>query len=234
MVEQISVKFNASLALTVKTKALRYLSTVVLLVWIIPWQGKRLLPMWFDSNLIQWSGMGVLAILCPIGALLSMSAMAEQRRREGYFYLIGFSFPVIFFFCSWGIYPALFASSAAAMQPTYKDFDAIAKLVEGAHDSSIPLERRFKQASVAYRNWGIAPVVLAVDGQLTAYTPTTEDGLSRQKNLDQRASIEKILAVLDWQLKQVPLLFLSFLGASVSVFFLGLGVYAFRRPRQTV
>ena len=61
-----------------KTKGLQYLLGLVLMVWLIPWLGKPLLPAWFSSSLVQWSSMGFLAVLCPIGALISLSVLADN------------------------------------------------------------------------------------------------------------------------------------------------------------
>jgi hypothetical protein len=215
-----------------KTKLLQYLLTLVFLVWFIPLEGKRLLPAWFDSNLIQWSSVGVLAFLCPIGALLSMSLLVGQHRRDGYFCFIGFALPVLFCFFMWGVSPVFFANGAVFMQPQYKEFDAIAKLVERARDSNESPETRVKAASGVYKMWGVVPVLLAADGRMVAYTPTIEDKHSRQESLAFRATAEKNLAICLWQLKQTPWLFVSFLCTSATVFIIGLGFYAFRRPRE--
>jgi hypothetical protein len=217
-----------------KTKSLQYLLTLVLLVWFIPLEGKSLLPAWFDSKLIQWSSAGVLAFLCPIGALLSMSLLAGQHRRDGCFCFIGFALPVLFSFFMWGVSPVFFAKGAAFMQPQYTEFDTIAKLVERARDSNEPPETRVKAASRVYKMWGVVPALLAADGKMVAYTPTIEDKRSRQENLAIRATAEKNLATCLWQLTQTPWLFVSFLCTSATVFIIGLGFYAFRRPQEVV
>ncbi len=111
-------------------------------------------------------------------------------------------------------------------------FDVIGKLAEAARDEKQVPQERLKAAGFIYREWGIVPVFRGANDQLAVYIPTSEDQQSRQKHLDLRQKAEKSLAVVHWQLKQLPRIALSFLCLSASVFFLGLAVYVFRKPRS--
>ncbi len=215
-----------------KNTILPVLALLLSLVWGVPWVGKQWFASWFDFPWLQWSSAGLTAIICPIGVLLSLAAMAERTYRLGYCYMALFTLPILVMIYCWVIGPAYFAESAMLMQPKYTQFDVIGKLAEAARDEKQVPQERLKAAGFIYREWGIVPVFRGANDQLAVYIPTSEDQQSRQKHLDLRQKAEKSLAVVHWQLKQLPRIALSFLCLSASVFFLGLAVYVFRKPRS--
>ena len=212
-----------------KAKPIHYLLILFWAFWIIPLKGKKHLPELFDFPLVQWSSMGVLAVLCGIGALLSLNLLTGQHRREGYLCLIGFVFPAIDLLVTCGFLYVHLSNGVLLMQPQRKEFVTISKLIEGARDSTVLPKKRIKVASYLYQNWGVTTVILSPDGQLAAFEPTDEDKLARSKEVALMGEVEKQLVTINWVLKQARWSVLSFLCISITTFFVGLGIQTIHR-----
>lgn len=203
-----------------KTKHLTWLLIAAFLVWFVPWQGKLFAPALFGSSSIQWTSAGLLALLLPLGMILSGHALATrpaERKKTG-----GICVCFLLIFCHLLGVSSLTGSLMAHFNNTMEQFDSpsLMPLLMHKLEQAPTEEKRQNFARGIYMLCGVAVPYRKDNGVFTVYQPTEKDKISWLENQERDTQILETRKQLDWKMRELAYITAAYI---VSFFLICLG-----------
>ena len=212
------------------TKLINRLIILTLALWLIPWEGKKYFPQIIGNPYVQWTCAIFLAIMIPLGSLLTLYVMLHdsKKRRLGFFAIITFSFPLLINILSIGMLQPFVINNTLIFGGVDRDNLGIRTLstctLEGEN-----VQKRKRAAQILYQHYGIETTFLDKNQTFLRYYPTKLDLEQWEKIQLQNRQISSMREEVGYQLKQFPWLFALYVGTYVVIMTIGLGVFSFKR-----
>jgi len=77
------------------SRNLKALLIIIALVWLIPWKGKSLWPEVFGASYVQMSSTILIAILAPLGFIISLIHLSSPQNKSWPLAFLGIGFLII-------------------------------------------------------------------------------------------------------------------------------------------
>jgi hypothetical protein len=211
-------------------KYIDYLLNLVLALWLIPWIGKQYFPQIFGGHYVQWTCAILLAILIPIGTLLTISFIrhSEKNKLSGYLSLIGLSVPLLVILFSIVVALAVITN---VQQFLYDNNDnlAIRSLSECSHNAST-VEKRKNAAQYLYGHYGIKATFIDENNTLKIYSITKQDEDAWKNRQLEDKDISDKKEQINRELKTLPWLFTLYTATYAIIMIIGAAILIFRNP----
>ena len=203
---------------------------LTLALWLIPWQGKQYFPQILGGHYVQWICSILLALMIPLGSLLTLSFMLRDstKRRYGFFTIICFSFPLLVNLFILGISQPTIIHTQLTFQGIGRDNLAIRSLFEATLRAE-SIQKRKRAAQILYQNYGIETAFIDEDETFKRYYPTQADVDQWEKRQLDNKEISSMQEYIHYQLKQLPWSFTLYLGTYAIIMTIGLAVFSFKK-----
>ncbi len=204
-------------------------------LWLVPLQGKKLAPKFFDSSAIQWTSAIIVAILIPVVVLMALSMIFTGARPKLGFGIAFFAcLPLFFSLTMFGIGGTMLARTNLIIQRAHQgDTEMISSLTDRAV-SGDSVEKRARCAGLLYTMFAVQAVWKDEKGNLARYYPTVEEQQKWERTVDTSTIERKSTEMIDWQLKQIPWLFGLYLGSFAVIVGAGLAWRAYTTKSEQV
>lgn len=207
-----------------------YLLIFVLALWIIPGIGKDYFPQIFARDYVQWASAILLAILIPIGTLLTISVIrrGETKKLDGYLSLIGFSVPLLSILFSTVVALSVITNLQKVL---YENNDnlAIRSLSKCSHNAST-VEKRRNAAQYLYRHYGIKATFIDEKNTLKIYSITKHDEDAWKNRQFEDKDISDKNEQINQKLKKLPWVFTLYTATYAIIMIIGSAILIFRNP----
>ncbi|MEN6422300.1 MAG: hypothetical protein ABFD76_10170 [Smithella sp.] len=211
-------------------KYIDYLLIFVLALWLLPRLGSDYYPQIFAIDYVQWTLAIFLAVLIPVGTLLTIFVIRQSntKRLSLFISLIFFTVPLLANLFSSVIPLAVIVNVKQVLYET-NDNLAIRSLSECSHNA-ITLDKRKKAAQYLYRQHGIKASFIDENNTLKIYgvTKQDEDAWEKRKLEDKEISDKK--EQINRNLKTLPWLFTLYTAAYAIIMIVGAAILIFRNP----
>lgn len=220
---------------TIQPKHLNWLLGVSLLLWIVPFEGKRHLPELFGGWQIQFLCSGFLSLALAVGLFLSLKMFflrPELRRRlfwtTQFFVLVEcLMIAVIVVYL-----PLLQRFTLMHAELVSESQNGLSGFLQSWGKETSPQER-LEIAGLIYSHYGVAIPVQDVEGRYTLYQPNDADLKKWAKTEEANKAAKNTQDMLDGALRSIFLVAVVHVVILFSVFTIGLAVLALRAPRTT-
>lgn len=211
-------------------KYISYILNFVFALWLVPWIGKIHFPNIFGGQYCQWTCAILLAILIPIGTLLTIYVIrhSEKNKLSGYLSLVGFSVPLLVILFSIVVPLAVITN---VQQVLYDNNDnlAIRSLSECSHNAST-IEKRKNAAQYLYRHYGIKATFIDETNTLKIYSITKQDEEAWENRQLEDKNIFDKKEQINRELKTLPWLFTLYTATYAIIMIIGSAILIFRKP----
>lgn len=202
----------------------------VLALWILPGLGSDYYPQIFAIDYVQWTFAILLAVLIPVGTLLTIFVIRHSgtKRLSLFISLVFFSVPLLANLFSIVIPLAVIVNVKQVLYET-NDNLAIRSLSECSHNGNT-VEERKKAAQYLYRHYGIKAAFTGDNNALIIYgvTKQDKDAWGKRQLEDKEMDIKK--EQINSKLKTLPWLFTLYTATYAIIMIVGSAILIFRKP----
>jgi hypothetical protein len=213
------------------SKTAYILSIILWFLWIASLEVKQHMPEFLGAAPIQWGSAALCAILIPIITLLGLKLLSDtSQRKKGFWLIVIASIPLIYNLSAYSVLGVTLAKSQSHMTRPYTEDAQIIATITSQLVELDTIDSREKAAEHLYGMFGIRGVLENSDGLLEVYTPSEEAQMLLEDSLNTLSLVEDTNDLIDSQLKQIPWLFVLYIGTYTLVVTIGLARHAYKSP----